>query len=281
MVNSIDTCIRKVFLLALCLIMPIRAIGMQEMPEWAEHMVEEGFTACLAGIVVVPVMPKSYFLMGLGIAGALPVMYAMGKKISYEDMIVKLGEVASKTKAGIELLLHNFNQIDVPDKIETPFFEYAVKSGLLEDVECMLLSSNNHTRKWKSSTVCNAVKCFQSKEMVALLAQYGAELQYQELAFYESIKKGDARTVQLFLDAGVAINKRAFKSPEWTAVDVAAHYGHMDVTQLLLSAGAQPNPSIGLYVQNSVAIYLLEKHRVLKENGGGEFVGVRQGCGGM
>lgn len=254
---------KMLLLIGYLVITPVGIVGMQDISGWAE-LVEESFSPCLAGIAVSHVIPRSYFAMGLGIACALPMTYAIGRRIVYGDMLVKLGQAALRAKANVELLLNDSAHQKVQDPEEIPFFKQAVKLDLVETVESML-AGTGHKKNWKSSTLCDAASCWRSADMVALLVKHGAELQRYELAFYAAVKKGDrnVRTVQLFLDAGVAFDRRAFKSPDWTIVDVAAHYGHVEIVSRLLEAGAQPNPSIVQHVNNRDVLNVLADYGVI------------------
>lgn len=96
-----------------------------------------------------------------------------------------------------------------------------------------------------------------SVEMVELFAKNGVDLIQEKKAFRQAAAVGSVAIVQLFLDAGMPAHYYISDDDELRAVDVAAVYGQVAVTRLLLAAGARLNPDVLFSVENIDALKLL------------------------
>ena len=91
--------------------------------------------------------------------------------------------------------------------------------------------------------------------VVALMPVCAQDLAEQ---LFAAARKGDVTAVKAFLDRGVSVNAKA--RYDRTALSFAAHRGHLEVVQLLLERGADPNVKDTFYGSSALALAASERH---------------------
>lgn len=78
-----------------------------------------------------------------------------------------------------------------------------------------------------------------------------------QVAYTQALRDGDVKTVQKYLNTGLNVNEQFFT---WTAIQIAANKGQLEVVKLLLEKGADINYKHPITMMTSFHLAAFENH---------------------